>query len=150
LLKVADLIINAYDESTYAVYSTPIKTSNSQQTLQPQFAWSEGGLAVGPSFSALMFNKGYTTTITPGYNGGEFSDVLTLLLQNGIDTSNWTIYAPGCDASIGDIILSRVAADFTGDGFDELALSIDDSRLVIATPGDVNDLKSCCRCHPGG
>lgn len=140
LLQVTDLMVTAYDQKFGRFYSTPITTSNSQQTPQTQYRWLAFAQAVGPSYSALMFNQPYATTITTGYNdvypaGSGTPPYFDLLFQNGTDTSNWRLYRP-LAAGDSPTVASGVVADFTLSGYDDLALSLNDGRLLIVTPND--------------
>jgi hypothetical protein len=143
LLQVTDLMVSIYGQSLGHVYSTPITTSNSQQTLQNRFDWFTQGQSGGPSFSALMWNGGNATTITVVYgdvaNSAQQAG-LDLLFQTGTNTVNWTnAYPFGVGTGSNPGITSGAAGDFTGDGFDDLALSTDDGRLLIITANDVNN-----------
>ncbi len=144
LLQVTDLMVTMYDQNLGRVYSTPITTSNSQPTLGNQFGWSTQAQSSGPSYSALMWNGTDATTITVvngDVNNAAQRPTLDLLFQTGTNTANWFSSSPlglGSNPAIAD----GAAADFTGDGFDDLALSTDDGRLLIITATDVNNQNS--------
>ncbi len=145
LLQVTDLMVTAYDQKLGDFYSNPITTSNSQQTPQTQFRWRAFAGAAGPSYSARMYNQPYATTITTGYNdvypaGGGTPPYFDLLLQNGTDTSKWQLYRP-LGAGDSPTVASGVAADFNLNGYDDLALSLRDGRLLILTPNDATNMK---------
>ncbi len=147
LLQVTDLMVTLYDQNTGRVYSTPITTSNSQPTLGNRFGWATQAQSSGASFSALMWNGANATTITV-VNGDVANaaqrPTLDLLFQTGTNTANWTSFSPlGLGSNPG--ITYGAAADFTGDGFDDLALSTDDGRLLIITATDVNNQNSGVR-----
>ena len=145
LLQVTDLMVTAYDQKLGNFYSNPITTSNSQQTPQMQYRWFADAQAAGPSYSARMYNQPYATTITTGYKdvypaGGGTPPYFDLLLQNGTNTSKWQLYRP-LPAGDSPTVASGVAADFNLNGYDDLALSLNDGRLLIVTPKDATNIK---------
>lgn len=139
LLPVTDIMINLYDQKNGRIYSTPITYSNSQPATGNQFSWATAAKSAGPSFSALMWNGPATniTVVNGDVNNAAQKSSLVLLFQTGTNTANWQSFYP-FDLGDNPNITSGAAADFTGDGFDDLALSTDDGRLLVMTPRDVN------------
>ena len=143
LLKITDLMITAYDQKLGNVYSTPITTSNSQLAIQTQTRIITYAESIGPSFSALMYAQPDGTTITPAYHDTNTIDsqpYLDLVLQTGTNTDNRSIYVyRPLGANDNPTVTSIAAADFTLDGYDDLAVSLNDGRLLLATPNDVTN-----------
>lgn len=143
LLKVTDLTVTAYDQRLGHFYSNTITTSNSQQTFQGQTETWAYARSVGPSFTARMYNGAGTSITVGNYDVNTFGaqPYLDLLFQTGINPANIYIYRP-LGAGDNPTVTDGAAADFTLNGYQELALALNDGRLLIVAPNDVNNLQS--------
>ncbi len=141
MLNISDMQIAAYNLSLGDVYILPITTSNSQQTngtsQQLIMHADEGQLR---AFSARMFNQPQAVMLTAIHNSQIFPGAgrLAIMVQNGpgLTTPSPIFFGAGDDPNV----LSGVAADFTGDAYDEVAMSLDDGRLIVISANDVNNL----------
>jgi PEP-CTERM motif-containing protein len=141
LLQVTDLQIVTQTRAFNGTDIYPITTSNSGQTLQP--TQSPSG-SVDPDkdvrvFSAHMFNQASASTLWTMANFEE-SGNFALGLRN-VDSlhgaeGNWDPLPAGSNPTV----TADAVADFTLDGYDDLALSFDDGRLLVLTPKDVNNV----------
>jgi hypothetical protein len=160
LLNVTDLQVFRQSKSQYnwddgGVYlnhsnnieALQITTSNSQQSTRQPIIYNSSSTSnwyadsAKPvfSFSAFMFNQPGASTLT---TMGDFnhSGTFALWLQNVSALQGgpgwWSPLATGDNPNV----TSGAVADFTLDGYDDLALSFDDGRLLVLTPKDVNDV----------
>jgi hypothetical protein len=142
LLNVTDLQVVRVGPGTIQIY--PITTSNSAQTLGPYTPIGGNVFFSYPSsFSAHMFNQPQAVTLNAisNYNN---EGTLALVLQNvqpAVNPNNFNSVwqsLPNSPAYV-PTVQDGAAADFTQDGYDDLALSLVDGRLLILTPNDVKD-----------
>jgi hypothetical protein len=138
LLNVTDLSVVYLDPSDGPNY-TLITTSNSQQTVATSFQYGLQGIDSSKpilEFSAHMFNQTSASTITTLHNyDGYFALWLQNIASNG-GTSAWTPLALGDDPGVS----CGVVADFTQDGFDDLALGLADGRILVVSPNSTDPL----------
>jgi hypothetical protein len=143
LLNVTDLQVVRVGPGSIQVY--PIPTSNSNQTLAPPNGIGGNvNFSYPSSFSAHMFNQSQAVTLNAisNYNN---DGILAFVLQNvqpAVNPNNFTNVwqsLPNSPAS-DPIVQGGAAADFTQDGYDDLAISLADGRLLVLTPNDINDV----------
>ena len=143
LLNVTDLQVVRVGPGTIQIY--PITTSNSGQTLGPYTPIGGNVFFSSPSsFSAHMFNQAQAVTLNAisNYNNG---GTLALVLQNvqpAVNPNNFNSVwqsLPNSPAYV-PTVQDGAAADFTQDGYDDLALSLVDGRLLVLAPNDINDV----------
>jgi hypothetical protein len=147
LFNITDLQIASYNSQS-GIWTTPITTSNSQQTTLSSF---ETTLTADStqlrSFSARMFHQPQAVTITTVHaskvDAGPTSGRFIFFVQSGIPGNNnyasfnYEPLASGDDPHV----TSGATANFTLDGYDDLAISFDDGRLLVATPNDRNNFQ---------
>ena len=124
-----------------------VQTANSAQALNPTNLFPVDELATfssdaskpNLSFSAHMFNQPSASTLTTLSNFQK-SGSFALWLQNVVGLQGgpgwWSPLSPNDNP----ITTSGAVADFTGDGYDDLALSFADGRLLVLTPNDLNNV----------
>jgi hypothetical protein len=140
LLNITDMQIAAYNLKSGDVYIFPITTSNSQQTDgTSQRLIMRGDESQLKAFSARMFNQPAAAMLTAIHNSQLLAGAgrLAIVVQNspGLPAAQNIFFGAGDDPNV----LSGVAADFTGDAYDEVAMSLDDGRLIVISPNDVNN-----------
>ncbi len=137
LLNVTDLEL-VYSNNTYQGTIT-IHTSDSGQTAVANSSLPSSDKTKNANlYSAWMFNQPTPVTLTPLYNANG-TGALTFWLQ-GIDSVPSTV-APWTPLAAGDEpdLNCGAVADFTQDGYDDVAFGFADGRILVASPNDVND-----------
>ena len=118
---------------------TQIKTSNSNQAAGGPFQYGLQGIDSSKpvlNFSAHMFNQPSASTITTLHS---FKNSFALWLQDIASyygRSTWTPLAAGDEP---DVTCGAVA-DFTQDGYDDLALGLADGRILVVSPNSTDPL----------
>ncbi len=142
LLNVTDLeVVNLATNVSQGI--ALITTSNSNQTYQGtvSFPAPSDRYTHAPVhfFSARMFNQPAGITITPLYDYNN-SALLTLYLRGIASLSSGAATWTPLPARDEPGLNCGAVADFTQDGYDDLALSFADGRLLIVSPNDRNDV----------
>ncbi len=136
LINVTDIELVSVDPNVGPVFHE-ISTSNSQQTPPQTYNYNLRGLDASQqpvNFSAHMFNQpaAITATTLYSYNGS-----FALWLQNVASSAGiaaWTPLAPGDEPAVN----GGAVADFTQDGFDDIALALADGRILVVSPNSTD------------
>ena len=144
LLKITDLQVVAQTSAFNTTSIFPISTSNSGQSLQPTQNPTGSVDTSQPlhSFSAHMFNQSPAVTLTT-MNNFNNSGTLWLQIQNVqsvVNSNNSNGVRQPTASGDNPTVLSGAVTDFTQDGYDDLALSFSDGRILVLTPNDINDI----------
>ena len=135
LLKVDDIaVFNTTDG-----YSTVISTLDSTQGITSvNQIGSSLAAKKAQIFAARLFNQPAQSTITPVYDYNATA-LLTFLVQSVNNVPGNSLYWQPFGGGDEPDLTGCVSADFNFDGYEELALSFADGRIMIATANDVND-----------
>ena len=144
LLQVQDLQVMIQDSNATSD-ATGIWTITTANSVQSKGPYSNPAGTVDPSgkafasFSAHMFNQPQAVTLKtlPNFNQTGRLAIQVQNVQPAVNPSNsGGPYQPlSDDPAIG----GGAVADFTLDGYDDLALSFSDGRMMVLTPNNVND-----------
>jgi hypothetical protein len=132
VVQATDLEVVALDPNVGPVFAQ-INTANSQQTASNFFNWGLQGIDASKpvlNFSAHMFNQPSTSTITTLHNFNNAFGIWIQDLANSNGSSVWLPLAAGDEP----VVNCGVAADFTGDGYDDFAVGFGDGRVLVVSP----------------
>jgi hypothetical protein len=145
LIQKTDLEVFRVDSTLYGGYPSQnivqIYTSNSTQNNVGDVSSSsfsaDASRPMRP-FSAHMFNQAAAITLTT-MNSFQHSENFALWLQNvtGLPSHSaaWEPLAAGDNPTV----TGGAVADFTQDGYDDLAIGFSDGRILVLAATDVND-----------
>jgi len=140
LLQITDLQVVSYTQNG-AIVPNSINTKDSQGTLipgSPLKLSSNDSLGLH-LYSAHMMNQPQAVTITTVHNQSDPSKARFMLyFQNVLNVGSTPIFPFPSSPNYDPVVTTGAVADFTLDGYDDLALALDDGGLLIMTPSDVN------------
>ncbi|MBV8831851.1 MAG: VCBS repeat-containing protein, partial [Acidobacteriaceae bacterium] len=142
LLQVTDLEIVTIDPGYGGAVFNQIQTSNSNQTAQNSFVVKPIPFTYQPKpvrqFSAHMFDQPSAVTISTLYYYND--SLFPLWIQNIAQVpSGGAVWTPLGQGDYPQVNCGAVA-DFTQDGYDDLALGFDDGRILVIGPKDPTDI----------